>query len=99
MPSARRGHAARAWSPGCRSPTSNRQVVSRNSSMKAFLYSSLRHLMYRAGMFFGDEFARATTQFGGGTFPSLAATLTYLCDWGYRPATIVDVGAFRGDWT
>ncbi len=51
-------------------------------------------------MFFGDEFVTPTGQFGDdGEFPSLAATLRYLRDWGFRPTNIIDAGAFRGDWT
>lgn len=74
--------------------------------LKSLFYKSrrhiprpVRHLVYRAGMFFGDEFALPVAQFGDATFPSVNATLRYLKEWGFRPQTIVDVGAFHGDWT
>lgn len=32
-------------------------------------------------------------------FPCMELTLRYLRDWGFRPARVVDVGAFKGEWT
>ena len=75
------------------------------SAMKAALYGVRRYVprpvrfgLHRLGKFFGDEFALYFPQFGGTEFPSVRATLEALRGWGFRPTTIVDVGAFRGDW-
>lgn len=32
-------------------------------------------------------------------FPSIYLTLKYLSQWGYCPETIIDIGAYQGDWT
>lgn len=58
----------------------------------------LRHFLYRLGQFFGNEF-RQVQQFGDADFPSVEGALSYLKEWGFRPGLVIDVGAFRGEWT
>ncbi|MEM1041289.1 MAG: FkbM family methyltransferase [Bacteroidota bacterium] len=50
---------------------------------------SARHLLFRAGVVAG----------GTASFPSVSSTLSYLKRRGFRPRTIVDVGAYVGNWT
>lgn len=52
---------------------------------------SIREKISRLGVAFGE----AETA----SFPSIYLSLKYLRDWGYCPETIVDVGAYQGDWT
>ncbi len=74
--------------------------------MKVFLYwvrrvtpRRLRRAMHRIAEFLGDEMIDRRPQFGGDATPSVAGTLAALHARGFRPRTVVDVGAFRGDWT
>lgn len=68
-------------------------------TVRRLLPRTARRQIYRAGTFFGDEFAPRTSQFSEGTGRSIRDALAQLRDWGFAPLTIVDVGAFRGDWT
>jgi FkbM family methyltransferase len=67
--------------------------------VRRLLPTGLRRWLYGAASFLGDEFKDTTSQFGGDSFPSIPAALRYLKAWGFNPATMIDVGAFRGDWT
>jgi hypothetical protein len=59
------------------------------SHLRGLLHPPARRLIYRGGLFMsGDE-----------GFPSTLATLSYLKAWGFRPRTVVDVGAYEGEWT
>ena len=49
--------------------------------------SSVRHVIFRAGLFFGEP-----------RFPSQFGTLMYLKSWGLNPENVVDVGAYHGEW-
>jgi FkbM family methyltransferase len=69
------------------------------SAVRRQLPGPVRAQIHRIGTFFGDEFVRPAPQFGEMPGYSIETTLTHLRDWGFQPATIVDVGAFRGDWT
>lgn len=66
--------------------------------IRKFIPRSVRYALHRVGKFFGDEFALYSPQFGGDEFPSVHASLKVLTGRGFRPANVVDVGAFRGDW-
>lgn len=54
----------------------------------------VRRLFYKLGSFLikGNEKDREY-------FPDTLATFKYLREWGFCPVTIVDVGAYHGDWT
>lgn len=74
--------------------------------IKRLLRTARRHLpravrwqIYRVGAFVGDEFAPRSALFGDRSSHSISDALATVRDWGFRPQTIVDVGAFRGDWT
>lgn len=67
--------------------------------VRKYIPRPIRFGLHRIGKFFGDEFALYSRQFGGDEFPSVRATLLALRARGFHPTAIVDVGAFRGDWT
>ncbi|MHA2219861.1 MAG: hypothetical protein ACXACY_28525, partial [Candidatus Hodarchaeales archaeon] len=54
----------------------------------------MRRFFYKLGCFLirGDEKEREY-------FPNTLSTFKYLREWGFYPVTIVDVGAYHGDWT
>lgn len=67
--------------------------------IRRLIPTGLRRWLYGAASFLGDEFRDTTSQFGGDSFPSIPGALRYLKAWGFSPVTMIDVGAFRGDWT
>jgi len=74
--------------------------------MKALAYTTRRYLprplrefIYRAGNFFGDEFVTSAAHFDGTASSPMALLLTRLRQLQFEPQTVVDCGAYRGDWT
>lgn len=51
----------------------------------------LRQFLYHVGLFFDASLQPR--------YPSMEGTLKYLKQWGFQPATVIDVGAYRGEWT
>lgn len=67
--------------------------------IRQWLPRSVRQYLHRVALFLGDEFKASSEQFGGEAFPSINATFLYLKEWGFAPVYVIDVGAFRGEWT
>jgi FkbM family methyltransferase len=59
--------------------------------VRRLLPGAVRRRLRRVRSLFGAEEASA--------FPSIEGTLRYLRDWGFSPRTVVDVGAYQGEWT
>jgi FkbM family methyltransferase len=59
--------------------------------IRAITPISLRRLLYNIGIFFGASLYAPYT--------SMNDTLRYLKDWGFQPASAIDVGAYHGEWT
>lgn len=59
--------------------------------LRAIIPKPLRRYISRLGIILGEPESEL--------FPSIYLTLKYLREWKYCPETIVDVGAYQGDWT
>ena len=55
--------------------------------VRDFTPSRVRHVIHRAGLFFGEP-----------PLPSHRGTFLYLKSWGLNPQNVVDVGAYHGEW-
>lgn len=65
-----------------------REIVSRT---RRVIPKSVRQQISRLDIAFGEAESEL--------FPSIYLSLKYLRDWGYCPKTIIDVGAYHGEWT
>jgi FkbM family methyltransferase len=50
----------------------------------------VKKLIRKIGLFFGAFFSPS--------YPSINGALKYLRDWGFQPASVIDVGAYHGEW-
>ncbi len=51
----------------------------------------LKRFFYKVGLFFGASLYPS--------YPSVDGALKYLKEWRFQPASVIDVGAYHGEWT
>ena len=51
----------------------------------------LKKFFYKAGLFWGASLYPS--------YPSVDGALKYLKQWGFEPTSVIDVGAYHGEWT
>jgi FkbM family methyltransferase len=51
----------------------------------------LKRFFYKVGLFFGASLYPS--------YPSVDGALKYLKEWGFQPVSVIDVGAYHGEWT